>query len=249
MSRLYKQYINLSHQHNDLYDLAYVLLGKTFSYSDEFLKVQEKEHPYNHWDFHSNTYSEDHFNDLSKGKIAPKEGVCFFHRSSLSNFLISVNEEICETQGIFENYPILTNHLLWICASSSHNSSYSSVHHLGKLPTETWDNILAIPNSRVLHGHWKNYQHDSYTSIFRSRCESMSNQVVTDWNTRMRVYAYNLLSSIPQENDQNKILYYDELIEGNYDHYKDIVSFCQSHPLSQKEFQQIVNDYRSFVYK
>lgn len=250
MSRLYKQYINLSHQHNDLYDLAYVLLGKTFSYTNEYLNIRKQETPYPHWDMHLHTYMENHFNDLSKGKAAPEEGVCWFHRSSLSNFLISVNEEICESQGIFENYPILTNHLLWICASSSHNSCYSSVHSLGKLQTETWNNMMAIPNSRVLHCHWKDYKHDSYTTIYRSRCESM-NQIgqAIDWKTRMSVYAYNLLSSIPKENKQNKILYYDELIEGNYDHYKDIVSFCQSNPLSQKEFEQIVSDYRSFVYK
>tara|TARA_E500000318_G_C3566536_1_gene215876 strand:- start:2586 stop:3275 length:690 start_codon:yes stop_codon:yes gene_type:complete len=225
-------YFCLSHNHNDFHDIASYVISKTLSYTDAVLNKSDVSSPYKKWAVHIDAKSQTDFNALS----------------NKSTWLSGRNDLMEEdTSNAITGF-------LWSAYGDKSNSVYGDIHWNGgiddsqTIDTTTYDNIVAVSNSKVIHLTWSDFTHSSFATTFKDRCDTMdTGNVISDWDERLNTYKVNLEAITYPTSDDNFVLYQDKLLDKDEAHYTSLCTFLGATELTSSTWKGYIDAYNTHL--
>jgi len=237
-------YFCLSHNHSDFHSLMALVIGKTLGYEDAILGQSSGDwvkttSPYKEYIISMGETTQTAFNGASnKGT----------HLSDLMDDHINHN---VTHNGTTDGRPSYSHtDMLWQCTGDASDAVYGDIHFQGgvddsqTISTTTYDNIVGVSNSKVIHCTWSDWTHSSWTTDFKARVKTidsdLSDERIEHYETAMKAITY-------PSNSDNFVLYQDKILDKDEAHYTALCTFLGATELSASVWKGYVDAYKTYI--
>lgn len=139
---------------------------------------------------------------------------------------------------------------LWHAHADGSDCVYGDIHWGGgvddslTIDTTTYDNIVAITDSKVIHCTWNDWTHSSWTTDFKDRCKAFDSNLSDD---RFTNYELNMRAITYPSNSDNFVLYQDKILDKDEAHYTALCTFLGATELSASVWKGYVDAYKTYI--
>lgn len=232
-------YYCISHNHADFHTLIFQIVGKTLGYEDDVVNKSTVTSPYKDYAVNLGQITASTFNAASNKKTA-LDGI-------LSD---EINEEIDHNNLGGGTTAKTHTDLVWCATGDKSNAVYGDIHFQGgvddsqTIDTTTYDNIVGVANSKVIHLTWSDWTHSSWATDFKARVtaidSALTDERIEHYETAMKAITY------PSSSD-NFVLYQDKILDKDEDHYTALCTFLGATELSASVWKGYVDSYKSHL--
>ena len=239
-------YFCLSHNHSDFHALMQLIIGKTLGYEDTIVysgsssdgSIKKITSPYKDYKRLNWETTQTAFNAASNKATV------------LSGLLADEINEV-DTGGT----PLYSQtDLLWYALGDRSNAVYGDIHFQGGLDdsvtidTTTYDNIVSVTDSKVIHCTWSDWTHSSWTTTFKARCDAIdTDNSVSDWDERLNHYETAMKAITYPDNSDNFVLYQDKILDKDNTHYAALCTFLGKSGLTASTWKGYVDAYKTYI--
>ena len=238
-------YFCLSHNHSDFHSLMALVIGKTLGYEDAIVyggssstgSVKTVTSPYKDYYVPMGETTQSAFNAASNKAT---------HLAGL------LNDGINEKEGDNSKGTPEYSHtdLLWYAIGDASNAVYGDIHFKGwcdpdvTITTTTYDNIVAVSDSKVIHCTWSDWSHSSWTTDFKARVKAidsdMTDERIGHYESAMKAITY-------PSNSDNFVLYQDKILDKDDSHYAALCTFLGASALTASTWKGYVDAYKTYI--
>lgn len=228
-------YFCLSHNHCDHHGLMAQIIGRTLGYTTGELDKQTITTPYKDSDVTIGQTTQSAFNASSD------------RATLLGNMLKNIKPSDQDADGSHTD-------LVYVLTGDKSNCVYGDIHFQGgvddsqTIDTTTYDNIIALSNSKVIHCTWSDWSHSSWTTTFKARCDTMdTGDSVSDWDERLNHYETAMKAITYPTGSDNFVLYQDKILDKDETHYGELATFLGATALSNTVWKGLVTTYNTHL--
>ena len=242
-------YFCLSHNHSDFNSLMALVIGKTLGYEDTIVyggssstgSIKTVTSPYKDYYVPMGETTQSAFNAASNKAT---------HLAGL------LNDGINEKEGDNSQGTPSYSHtdLLWYASGGASNAVYGDIHFQGgvdpdaTITTTTYDNIVAVSDSKVIHCTWSDWTHSSWATTFKARCDAVdTGNNVSDWDERLNHYETAMKAITYPNNSDNFVLYQDKILDKDEAHYTALCTFLGKTELTASTWKGYVDAYNTHI--
>lgn len=241
-------YFCLSHNHSDFHQLMALVIGKTLSYEDAILGQSSGDwvkttSPYKEYVIAIGETTATAFNGASNKAT---------HLSGLLND--DVNNRVLhsskDAESAFHSATYSHTDLLWMAKGDASNAVYGDIHFQGgvdpdaTITTTTYDNIVAVSDSKVIHCSWDDWSHSSWATDFKTRVKTIDSDLTDEriehYETAMKAITY-------PNNSDNFVLHQDKILDKDDTHYAALCTFLGKSALTASTWKGYVDAYKSYI--
>ena len=240
-------YFCLSHNHSDFHSLMALVIGKTLGYEDTIVyggssstgSIKTVTSPYKDYYVRFGWTTQSAFNAASN-KATHLAGLLSDH----------INENVTNN-GTDDGRPSYSHtDLLWYAGGDASNAVYGDIHFEGgvdsgaTITTTTYDNIVGVTDSKVIHCTWSDWTHSSWTTDFKARVKAIDSNLTDErfghYETAMKAITY-------PNNSDNFVLYQDKILDKDEAHYTALCTFLGATELSASVWKGYVDAYKTYI--
>ena len=140
--------------------------------------------------------------------------------------------------------------LLWYAGGDASNAVYGDIHFEGgvdsdaTITTTTYDNIVGVTDSKVIHCTWSDWTHSSWTTDFKARVKAIDSNLTDE---RIGHYEAAMKAITYPNNSDNFVLYQDKILDKDEAHYTALCTFLGATELSASVWKGYVDAYKTYI--
>lgn len=237
-------YFCLSHNHSDFHQLMALVIGKTLGYEDGVVGQNSGDwfkttSPYKDYDIYIGDTTQTAFNGASNKAT---------HLSGLLNDMINHNVTHNSTTDGRPSYS--HTDMVWRCTGDASNAVYGDIHFQGgvdpdaTITTTTYDNIVAVSNSKVIHTSWSDWTHSSFATDFKARLKAIDSDLSDE---RFGHYTAAMKAITYPSSSANFVLFQDKILDNDETHYSALCTFLGASELGASTWKGYVNAYKTYI--
>ena len=240
-------YFCLSHNHSDFHSLMQLVIGKTLGYEDRIVwggskstgSIKTVTSPYKDYQRLNWETTQTAFNAASN-KATLLAGLLNDH----------INEKVANNGTSNGTPEYAQTDLLWYAIGDTSNSVYGDITWQGgvdpeaTITTTTYDNIVAVTDSKVIHCSWSDWTHSSWATDFKARVQAIDSDLSDErfghYEAAMKAITYPTSSA-------NFVLHQDKILDKDETHYSALCTFLGASELGASTWKGYVDAYKTYI--